>query len=306
MAATQFVMVTKKEPRRSDERGNLTLRVVRKQARSTDRKCEIISGNVIESRTLAWGNIDALIQTLSRRLILWLAFAVTIGVVVAGCTTPAAVPTSQQIPFAADNDATVAASSEQTVRSNDALEGTFAAPAKSTPEAESAQISAADDLGVNSGGHIEIDPDDGRGHIFVSTPYQGTYSVVPATSGPHWSGRATPAGVPSPARWGRYESVLPDEVLIHNLEHGGIGIHYDCNGGCPEIVKALNDILPLNPSQYIMSPYTGLPSKIAITAWRHHLYLDEVNVEEIRRFINEYQDRAPESVPQNMLLITTE
>nr|MBC8452962.1 DUF3105 domain-containing protein [Chloroflexota bacterium] len=56
---------------------------------------------------------------------------------------------------------------------------------------------------------------------------------------------------------------------------------------------------PRNPSQYIMSPYPGLPSKIAITSWRHHLYLDEVDVEEIRRFIDEYQNRAPESLQQN-------
>jgi len=144
-------------------------------------------------------------------------------------------------------------------------------------------------------GDNQLDPDDGREHIDTDATYSGTYSVVPATSGPHWAGPMTPAGVPSPARWGRYESALPDEVLIHNLEHGGIGLHYDCVGGCDEIVNALDDILPSNPSQYIMSPYPGLPSKIAITAWRRHLYLDEVDVREIIRFIEENQDNAPES-----------
>lgn len=153
--------------------------------------------------------------------------------------------------------------------------------------------------GINTGGHIDLDADDGRGHIDGNTPYAGVYSVVPATSGPHWAGATTPVGVPSPARWGRYDGVLPDEVLIHNLEHGGIGFHYDCAEECPDIVKELDDIIPRNPSQYIMSPYPGLPSKIAITSWRHHLYLDEVDVEEIRRFIDEYQNRAPESLQQN-------
>ena len=153
--------------------------------------------------------------------------------------------------------------------------------------------------GVNTGGHIALDADDGRGHIEGNIPYDGTYSVVPATSGSHWAGATTPVGVPSPARWGRYDGVLPDEVLVHNLEHGGIGFHYDCEEECPEIVKGLDDIIPRNPSQYIMSPYPGLPSKIAITAWRHHLYLDEVDVDQIRDFIDEYQDRAPESLQQN-------
>ena len=153
--------------------------------------------------------------------------------------------------------------------------------------------------GINTGGHIALDPDDGRGHIDNNTSLGGPYSVVPATSGSHWFGATTGAGTPSPARWGRYETALPDEVLIHNLEHGGIGLHYDCDEACPEIVKALDDIIPRSPSQYIMSPYRGMPSKIAITSWRHHLYLDEVDVEEIKKFIEEYKDRAPESVTQN-------
>ena len=153
--------------------------------------------------------------------------------------------------------------------------------------------------GVNTGGHIPLDPDDGRAHIENNTDRGGPYSVVPATSGPHWFGANTAAAVPAPARWGRYVEVLPDEVLIHNLEHGGIGFHYDCEDGCPEIVKALDDLIPRNPVQYIMSPYPGMPSKIAITAWRHHLYLDEVDEEQIKRFIEEYQDRAPESVQSN-------
>ena len=39
--------------------------------------------------------------------------------------------------------------------------------------------------GVNTGGHIELDPDDGRGHIDGNTPNLDSYSVTPATSGPH-------------------------------------------------------------------------------------------------------------------------
>lgn len=153
--------------------------------------------------------------------------------------------------------------------------------------------------GVNTGGFIEIDVDEGAAHIPGNAPYADAYAVVPATSGPHWAGATTPDGVPAPARWGRYDARLRDEVLIHNLEHGGIGLHYDCPDGCPAIVQALDDILPRNPSLYIMSPYPNMPGKIAITAWRHHLYLDEVDEDQIRKFIDEYQDRAPESGPQN-------
>jgi len=154
--------------------------------------------------------------------------------------------------------------------------------------------------GVNTGGFIEIDVDQGAGHIPGNAPNPDSDAVVPATSGPHWAGATTPAGVSAPARWGSFRQILPDEVLLHNLEHGGIGIHYDCEGGCPEIVQALDDIIPRNNSQFMMSPYVNMPSKIVITAWRHHLYLDEVDEDLIRQFIDEYQDRAPESVPGNL------
>ncbi|MCH8230520.1 MAG: DUF3105 domain-containing protein [Chloroflexi bacterium] len=154
--------------------------------------------------------------------------------------------------------------------------------------------------GVNTGGHIELDVDDGAFHIQGNAWHTGTYSVVPATSGPHWIGPTTPAGFPAPARWGPYEQALPNEILIHNLEHGGIGLHYDCDDPCPELVQALDDIIPRNSSQFILSPYVNMPQKIAITSWRHHLYLDEVDEEEIRKFIDEYQDRARESVQTNL------
>ena len=103
----------------------------------------------------------------------------------------------------------------------------------------------------------------------------------------------------SPARWGIYEEFLPDEVLIQNLEYGGVGFHYDCPDACPEDVQALLDLIPAIPSQYIMSPYPGMPSKFVITAWRHHLYLDEVDEDAILEFVEEYKDRAPESVAGN-------
>tara|TARA_Y100000590_G_C15594764_1_gene967567 strand:+ start:507 stop:1220 length:714 start_codon:yes stop_codon:yes gene_type:complete len=153
--------------------------------------------------------------------------------------------------------------------------------------------------GVNEGGHIPLDPDDGREHIEPDNYSNFNYSVKPATSGPHWYSPVTPVDVPAPARWGVYESNLPDEILIHNLEHGGIGLHYNCPEGCDELVTQLKDLVPRNPSFYIVSPYNNMERKIAITAWRHHLFLDEFNKEEILKFIDEYIDRSPESVPSN-------
>lgn len=151
---------------------------------------------------------------------------------------------------------------------------------------------------INFSGPVPIDPDAGRQHIPAGVAGTG-YATRPATSGPHWFAAETPAGVPAPARWGIYEEPLPDEVLIHNLEHGGIGLHYDCPEGCDDVVAQLEDLIPRSRSQFILSPYSGMESRIAITAWRHHMFLDEVEEDRIVEFIEAYQDRAPESIPGN-------
>ncbi len=153
---------------------------------------------------------------------------------------------------------------------------------------------------LNTGGPVPLDPDRGNAHIAPGVAGTG-YATRPATSGPHWFASETPVGVPAPARWGIYDEPLPDEVLVHNLEHGGIGIHYDCPDGCDELIEQLEDLIPRNRAQFILSPYTGIGNgeRIALTAWRHHLFTDEFDEELFLDFIDAYQDRAPESVPGN-------
>jgi hypothetical protein len=101
-------------------------------------------------------------------------------------------------------------------------------------------------------------------------------------------------------RWGAYTAEISDEALVHNLEHGGIGLHYNCPGGCPEMVAQLVDLAPGDFSQFVISPYSNMESKIAVTAWRRILFLGEFDKDAIRGFIDAYRDRAPESVPDNM------
>lgn len=58
----------------------------------------------------------------------------------------------------------------------------------------------------------------GREHITVGASHL-PYNSNPPTSGPHYDNAAP---------WGIYDHELPDEQLIHNLEHGGVWISYDC------------------------------------------------------------------------------
>ena len=150
-----------------------------------------------------------------------------------------------------------------------------------------------------------VDLDAGRGHIAVGGA-TGTYHTFPATSGSHYSVASVTLAngnlVSAPANWGSYDFFLPDQVLVHNLEHGGIGLHYDCPSGCPEIIDGLATVPPPHWTQFIMSPYPGVFADsgfpIVVTGWRHRLYLPDVSEDSLERlseFVRSYQNRAPEA-----------
>ena len=164
--------------------------------------------------------------------------------------------------------------------------------------------------GVNLEGPVDTDKEDKRKEVGIGEPHDG-YSIAPPTSGAYWYDLERPVpgvGVTSPAPWGKYETQLPNEILVANLLHGGIGLHYDCSrtldpeatsigkGGaiCEELIKQLSDLMPTNQFQFLMTPYSAFDEfPIMITGWRHHLKLKEFDEEKITEFINAYQDRAP-------------
>jgi len=163
--------------------------------------------------------------------------------------------------------------------------------------------------GVNLEGPVPVDPEDKRKEVGIGEPHGG-YSISPPTSGPYWIDLERPVpgvGVTSPAPWGKYETQLPNEILVANLMHGGIGLHYDCSridedaisikdGGkvCDDLKDNFYDLIPSNGYQFIMTPYSSFDEyPIMITGWRHHLKLLEFDEQKIIEFVEAYQDRAP-------------
>jgi Protein of unknown function (DUF3105) len=140
---------------------------------------------------------------------------------------------------------------------------------------------------------------DGTEHVQVGTVFpdaQRPYSSTPGTSGPHWD----PSGL---ANWGVYTSAQPEEQLIHNLEHGGIVIWYEPDALDADQVAELADHVNRQTSsgisgryKYILSPWEGpdFEKSIAVTAWRHVLYLDEVDLDAIEEFARAHYGRSPE------------
>ena len=111
------------------------------------------------------------------------------------------------------------------------------------------------------------------------------YSSNPPTSGWHW---------PNPADWGMYDTELPDEQLIHNLEHGGINIFYkDID---EETLKKLKDIAGRYKSKVVLAPRSQNPTKFALVAWEYLDTFEDFDEERIVRFIQANINRGPEYI----------
>jgi hypothetical protein len=115
------------------------------------------------------------------------------------------------------------------------------------------------------------------------------YNSKPPTSGWHYADAVAP--------WGISANAIPDEVQVHNLEHGGIMVQYDCPSGCPDMVSKLENIVRSYPSKVVLAPYPGIGRPIALTSWTKLAYLDDVDEGFIRKFIADNKNKAPEQVP---------
>ena len=120
----------------------------------------------------------------------------------------------------------------------------------------------------------------GNLHIQQGQASPFPYNSTPPTSGPHYA---------SLASWGVHDQPLPDELMVHNLEDGGVGVWYDCPDGCPELVDQLAAVVEQYEEGVLMAPYPGMETRIALTAWTRIDKLDEFDEERIQRFIRAYR-----------------
>ena len=128
----------------------------------------------------------------------------------------------------------------------------------------------------------------GATHIAEGTSISQTnfnqYNSDPPTSGPHW---------PSPAPRGFYSTLVPDERLVHNLEHGYVVIHHNCNPALPECDRLMEDLERVfNPNQKVIVNYRPqTQSRIALTAWTRLDTMEEFDEVRIAEFIEAYQGK---------------
>jgi hypothetical protein len=104
-------------------------------------------------------------------------------------------------------------------------------------------------------------PDRGRSH---DPPY--TYTDHPATSGSH---------DPNPAAAGVYSEALPEEQVVHAMEHGYVVVYYRATGDgaiADNVLTAIENAAEPE-AQVIVAPYEQLPDgvTVAFAAWRYDL-----------------------------------
>ena len=134
--------------------------------------------------------------------------------------------------------------------------------------------------------YSQVIPVLGREHVANGTTVT-SYNSNPPTSGNHYP-------TPAPPRF--YDSELPDEQVVHNLEHGHVWIAY--KPGLPEeIIKVLRKF---SGGNVIVTPRSKNDADIALAAWgrldKFNIGSGDIDKQRIKDFISRYQNRGPESI----------
>ena len=127
-------------------------------------------------------------------------------------------------------------------------------------------------------------PIEGKTHVPERTKVNYRNSNPP-TSGNHW---------PTPADWGFYNTPLPDEQLVHNLEHGGIWISYK---NIDDATKTkLLKLAQQYPQAVIVTPRSENDVRIAVASWGRLEKLDAFDEEKIIALIKGNLNQSPEKL----------
>ena len=109
----------------------------------------------------------------------------------------------------------------------------------------------------------------------------GGYDTVPPTSGPHWNAWSD---------CGFYNYPLPDELLVHNLEHGNIIVSYNLTTEAEiAALRQAVDAIPLAAEYAIIRRYLDIPEgMVALTTWGVLDRMVGVDAERIAAFFAAY------------------
>jgi hypothetical protein len=136
-------------------------------------------------------------------------------------------------------------------------------------------------------GFVEEMPDEGRDHVPEGT--QVDYESDPPTSGPHYASWAPPD---------LYRDVVPDELLVHNLEHGHVVIYYNPSQISNESATKISELTNEYDGQWdavLAVPRPEMDNELTLTAWTYKMELEQYDEELIDAFVDAYRGKGPEN-----------
>lgn len=124
----------------------------------------------------------------------------------------------------------------------------------------------------------------------VSAGTATNYNSNPPTSGPHTA---------ETVLWSTAARALPDISLVHNLEHGGIVLHYQPTLDATQRQQLTDLALDLRQidRKVVLAPREANDAAITATAWGRVLKLDTFDSPQLRAFFEANRNRAPEREP---------
>jgi hypothetical protein len=125
-------------------------------------------------------------------------------------------------------------------------------------------------------------------HVSAETP--ANYNSNPPTSGAHTLDEAP---------WGISQTQLPDIKLIHNLEHGGIVLHYrpDLDAAQQTQLTELARELQRRDRKVVLAPRPENDAPITATAWGRMVRQETLDADAIRAFFSAFINQGPERMP---------
>ena len=110
----------------------------------------------------------------------------------------------------------------------------------------------------------------------------------PPTSGDHYA---------TPAIDGFYADTIPEEQLVHNMEHGEVIVWY--RPDAPQAtIDAIETVVEDSPIGLLASSYASMPSgsEVAFTAWGASQSCADFSNDVLNAFREEFQGHGPEQV----------
>ena len=129
-------------------------------------------------------------------------------------------------------------------------------------------------------------PEQAARHV-ASYDVKVAYNSSPPTSGPHHQ---------QPVVWGAYPEPVVEIQEPHNLEHGGVVIHYGERVGSATLER-LQAFYSDSPNGMVLAPLPQLGRRITLTAWTKSATCEKFDQKAFAAFRSTYRGKGPERIP---------